>query len=478
MNKKIKKNLKILFTTVILILNSCQKEDLEESSLLNQNGSSVKEFSFKEAFLNPEFKNAYKKVTDPIYKISSKNREADTNFTIDSTSVKQVTSSGITTFTMAIRRKNNSTSFFENLIIQVKQADSTKAFISKFTPNQSPAFNQNHNASSFNGTIQVKEIQYNATTFSAKIFPNCITILLCDFEGTHLAGEKCAKTYEWVYCYGSDELGGTGSGAISTGSPGSGGTAGSQTGTSGNPNEQTNPLVSAPVVPKKELMQKPENCQTKKKLENDATFKYAMSNLLSYARNGSFETYNVMNNATNPTPTNNFTYNIQNGTLAAPELAYVGNINMQGVIHSHFGDLFSIFSGQDLYDLYIKLKNNPQITDNIFLGLVTSKNTAYLLQIEDRNTFIAFGDAYMPTERELARFMKDKMADKYGMYGNGNSATNELGFYKMMSDLNMGVNLSSAPISSTAPPSASLFDSWTTKFYDKKSGQIKILNCL
>ena len=254
MNTMFKQISKLLTFLLIIAMSSCQKDELNESITETKNTNLVKEFTFVQATQKTEFNNAYNKVSYGLHKINKNGRDSDSNFIIDSTTVKQITINGKTTYTIAIRRATPTPTYFENLIVQVSNIDSTRAFISKFTPAQKMVFNENHNTTSFQGTSEIKEIHYNGSIFSARIGNICITQMMCSYGGTeHPAGEKCGSSYPKTTCVeitGGSGQSGSGSGAGAGGYSGTGGTSGSSTSGSGsNGGSDSGQVYTAPVIP-------------------------------------------------------------------------------------------------------------------------------------------------------------------------------------------------------------------------------------
>lgn len=137
------KHLKLFLTFTILagFLFSCQEEEFYES---HSDSLKVNELTLKEAKQIPLFNRAYNKVMKGINQINSMSRIENVGFVIDSSDIKAVTVANATTYTMRIIRPTTTTTFFENLIINVTTQDSTKAFIAKYTPTEVSQYVQEH----------------------------------------------------------------------------------------------------------------------------------------------------------------------------------------------------------------------------------------------------------------------------------------------------------------------------------------------
>lgn len=380
--------------------------------------------------------------------------------------------------------RNNSPYLLENIVLSSIDSSGYELHFAQYNINQQE-LNQLKNGEAIN--LADKTVFFNITdnSFITNLFNKTIIIQegegdciissyysagsACGCDG-HSYGEHCTcprppTPSAWINVWGD-----CGGGDSSGGNSGDGGTNG---GGSPNPNE---PVSTTPVV---EAFEDEESCDLINKLQLDTDFKARMFNLVYAANNYSMEVCTVLTNNPDPHPTNNFTYSGPfSGDPYNPSMTYNADTNMVGLIHSHYSGLLSIFTAGDLQDLYINLKNYPAITDNIFLAVVTASNTAYLLQIKDRTAFIAFGDKYLSNDDDLRYFMTDIMYEKYKISPNASNKTNEDGFLKMMDKLNMGVSLASANFPTLSTPTSAVFDSWTKKKWDKKTGTVKTSKCI
>lgn len=445
---------------------------------------------FEEIMTNKKFVNSFSKLPKSKRNISNATlgrtvMENEYGFTIANKPAKVIENNGETSYTFLITRDTTNADSFENLVIQTDSLNTTKAVIIKYNLT-SPILSTEDNSYSFSSNSEIIPIVYNNATVSetAKIIIDCywISVLACNYGGSeHVAGINCTPAYTYFttnkVCNSYD---------IQDSSDSSGNTSGG--GDSPTPDSNydgsdpnihgngANSLNTAPVPPEVvEMVEDP--CDLIKKLQADTNFKGRMANLIDAARLWGFERCYVMYNAPTPTTTNNYTYQSFQGTANSPESGYTGDTTMQGIIHSHYNGLLSIFTAGDLQDLYFKLKNYPEITDDFFMGVVTSSNTAYLLQVPDRATFIAFGDKYLANDDKIKDFMKEKMLEKYNINPDNSNSDNELGFLKMMADLNMGISLASVDFSVSTPSAGTVFNTWTKKVYDKKTRTVIPSNC-
>lgn len=199
-------------------------------------------------------------------------------------------------------------------------------------------------------------------------------------------------------------------------------------------------IVTVPVVD--EVLQA--TCQKMTDLKNDDVFKQKMVILKTAVEQWSFEkAFTVYDDPTPNTAINqsdNFDYDEFQGSASNPYIDWVGNSTIKGYIHSHFNGLLSIFSAHDLVDMY-KTLLTPTVTDEFFYGVVTQSGTAYILQIDDRSSFIAFGNNYLSTTAKINVFLSDQIKSEYEISENNTNAVNELGFVRMLDELNAGLNI-------------------------------------
>ena len=243
----------------------------------------------------------------------------------------------------------------------------------------------------------------------------------CEYELT-----SWTATYNIVPCYVASNVGGSGDNGGS-GANGSGPTITTmpnttESGTNGNP------------------------CDKMKQLALDNGFRQKMNDLKQAANNYNFERiYTMYNNPNPPNQTDLYNYTETNGTVNNPSPNYVFSSDIKGIIHCHFNGLLNIFSPQDLKDLYEKLKL-ADITDDIIYGVVTPETASnpsksYIIRIQDREKFILFGNQNLNTFQDFKDFENDIYNKKFGITLGNSSSTNELQFMKMLSRLNIGIDI-------------------------------------
>ena len=255
---------KLLFMLCIMYsFLSCEK-DYEENKI-NQNNIKVKEYTFDQVNQKSIFNNSYLEVTQGIRNKISTSKSSENNpinFSIDSTTIKEITVGNKTTYTMFVVRDVQKTESFENFIVEVDNANNIRAFLIEYFPDTKTEHFHEHNSFILNGTKTVKQIEYDATIFQPLVqSTDCVSTLMCDYDHEHVAGANCTQTYLVIDCNkgGGGGFGGNGSGSGDTGSGGSGygnGGTGSGNGSGGgggssdsdNTNPPNDPIVTAPVL--------------------------------------------------------------------------------------------------------------------------------------------------------------------------------------------------------------------------------------
>lgn len=238
--KQKKKIIYLFLISSFITLISCNKdEDYFEE---NQNKTTkILEIKFDDLIKENKFKNAFlliPKKTKTV--INGKTvMEDQYGFTIADIPAKVIQDQNGTSYTLPIYRENQSSEYFENLVIKVDNSNQTSAYILKYTP-FNPAsiyFLNQHDSFHFEGNTSVVPIVYNSNQSNSstnKMIYECmsITSYYCCYGGTeHPAGANCANTYPktTTVCYSYDD------GTSTTGGGGGGGTGG---GTGGSTSHQ------------------------------------------------------------------------------------------------------------------------------------------------------------------------------------------------------------------------------------------------
>ncbi|HEX8561850.1 MAG TPA: hypothetical protein VF676_02615 [Flavobacterium sp.] len=466
---------------VVFVFAGCEQNE-EHSHEANGTSVVVAEKDFDELFAKDKFRTAIQKLPKTKNSINTGTEgrtamEDDYGFTISDKPVKIIETDTVTSYTMLINRYTVKEGSFENLVISVKAGtQETRAHILEYILSSDITRTEDGSVKFTTSDVKVTPILE-----ASKSSTVCMTIstLMCHYGGTdHQAGANCTQTF-WqtsTRCWtmsgggsggsgsssGSGGSGGSGGGAGGAGGGGGTGGAGDYSGNNGNgdgsgdtgsgtdPNagnegdehgpQEVTPIITAPVVDDED---EDTPCQKMTLLKNDAVFKQKMMTLKTAATQWSFEkTYTIYDDTTPndpPSQSDNFDYSEFQGTSFNPSAQYSYYPNIKGVIHSHYNGLLSVFSPTDLVDLY-NLLNNPQITEDLFYGVVTKSGTAYILQIGDRDAFLAFGLKYLSTQSKFYDFETRKFS-KYNIKPSNSNIANEEGFMEMLTDLNLGLNV-------------------------------------
>lgn len=157
----------ILFFGILLIMVNCQKVEFEQTHNLEEEDFSkwkLNKKSWQELQNNDSFNSAIRTVlknesfnNQGLYKTVM---EEQYGFTIDSTAIKEMVLDSITSYTMLIKREEESSLFFENLVVQINQ-DSVRAYIVKYNLLEAPSYNQGHDSYGINATTEITAINYN-----------------------------------------------------------------------------------------------------------------------------------------------------------------------------------------------------------------------------------------------------------------------------------------------------------------------------
>lgn len=206
-------------------------------------------------------------------------------------------------------------------------------------------------------------------------------------------------------------------------------------------------------------------CQLAELLEDDATFRAKMSQLVNEAntlnRETAFTFYKDVNG--------NSHYTYSQGPVGGDHVDLTFTQPIDGAIHQHynFNGALSIFSSQDLYALYqLYVGGNINNLETFTYGLVTHHGTRYMLKVDDVQTFINFLNNNFSTTAQFNSFNDDynlERSARLPIFGEVNGG--RIAFLKLLKDKNAGVKLFEAN---------SNFTSWTAK--KLQSNNITVVN--
>mgnify|MGYP005605670255 CR=1 FL=1 len=467
MRQKRKFTNKLLIFGIVFMLFGCSEDLYENENTFNSQGIKISKVSLKE----PKFQNKTKLIQE-VNKIKNKQTLASNSHRMvydsindfyfddeNGTLIENI--NGYESYTFKIVRETPIDSRLENVIFSKNQEGDFDTYLAKYPVSEEEI-----------KTLSTEEFENMETNFQilnkAMEYICITTTIYGGCSETHSNGYTCSGESVTHDCYNMSGGGGGGS-------SGDGGGTGSGTGTSG----QGGSVSTTPTGGGGGSNTTKNPCTTIKKLKNDFTFK-AKLGVLKNATANNFEKYSVVYN--DPTPNvhpgqeDAFDYVDSQGAANTSGAIYTGNADMQGVIHSHYQGLISIFSPGDLQDMYNQMVF-PDITDDFFIGVVTAEGTAYILQVLDRQAFINFGNQYLSNDKKTKDFLERKYDKKYNIKTTNSKEINEKNFLTMMNELNMGVSLAGTTYNPTTPTSPSLFNNLPVKTIDDMTQGVKNTNC-
>ncbi len=468
-----KKKIKILSTlslTLLLLFSSCEK-DLYDEAIQTERNIKISRVSIKDpvVFNNRNLMSEIQKVKEKQTINQATGRivyDSINNFYFDDENGIKVENGDYDSYTFKVEREAPIDSKLENLVFSKNKEGGFDTFLIKYPYSEE----QIKTLSSVEFENMQTEFQILNRTmlivcYVIKTYGNCTE--------THSNGVTCSSESVTYDCYSID----SGSGG-STGGGGFGGDFGSGTSGSYSSNEGS-PVLTSPNGGHATGNTANPPCTLINKLKKDVEFKNKLASFKNSAATDNFEKYSVIYNDPTPNTTtgqeDTYDYEDFQGAEDAQGGAYTGNSTMQGVIHTHYQGLSSIFSPDDLQDMYNQMIY-PDITDDFFIGVVTAQGTAYILQVVDRQAFINFGNQYLSTDKKIENFTDNFYKKKYNLTSS-NRANNEKNFLKMMNDLGTGLSLSGTTYMPSATTSPNLFSNLQVKTIDDLTQNVKNTNC-
>ncbi|WP_310556020.1 AHH domain-containing protein [Flavobacterium sp.] len=263
--------MKLLILTIItgLFLYGCQ-DDFEDHSTEPKQSITLKNYSLKEANKIPQFKIANSKARNELRKTrksskSCSSRASGDFIAIDSSTVSEISFDDFKSYTMLIEKEEDSQSYFENLVIHVKEEVVTEVFTVKYTPTQAPVFDETSKSYTIVGNIETNKVYGISTLYTGNgtdVDPdpsggggvlNCIWVMMCNGRNgggvgqEHRSTQDCHHSYLKRVCDLNMPVRSSCNAAsnYNTGN----GHGGSGTG-SGSNNITTNNPITTPVIPK------------------------------------------------------------------------------------------------------------------------------------------------------------------------------------------------------------------------------------
>lgn len=363
--------------------------------------------------------------------------EEQFGFTIDTAqAAKMIEANGYVTYTMLIKRDSVSNAFFENLLITVDSVDQKAAYTVKYNLT-SPIVIDEDGAYYFNSTKELTTLYDERMNFS---WLDCRNVVfpMCDRHGgsynydhVFMGWDTCTISYyhsEWI-CTIPGVPENEGGGTPPPPPPVE----------SGNNNGPGSPVT----IPLPELAN-PDNCQMVNMLSKDSGFRGRLNNLKIAAQPPANAEllYTVYPKVNVTNSLDKFNYMDYQGPPNSTEVTFPFLPDYSGFIHCHYSGLLSIFSPQDLRRLYhIVTDNIYSLNSSVFMGVVNSNGTAYIIQIDNVNEFVIFGNKELNKDADFASFETEKFNKKFNILNGNSESANEKNFIKMMSKLKIGINI-------------------------------------
>lgn len=481
MKKKIK-ILSALSLTMLLLFSSCEK-DLYDEAIQTERNIKISRVSIKDpaVFNNRNLMFEIQKVKEKQTLEQASSRivyDSINNFYFDDENGLKIESGEYESYTFKIYRdiENND---LENIIFTSKTNGEFDSKIIKYSLNEEQKENILNNEN-----VDLSNVSTQISSLSKVLYIPCFEFI------HHPAQINSAGGVEFSYIEvvevdcpdeGGGGVGGNGGTGGGTGEyNGPTGPIGSPwEGSSGEGGYGSDPILTSPNGGHATGNTANTPCNLIKNLKKDVEFKNKLASFKNSAATDNFEKYSVVYNDPTPNTTagqeDAYDYEDFQGAEDAQGGAYTGNSTMQGVIHTHYEGLTSIFSPDDLQDMYNQMIY-PDITDDFFIGVVTAQGTAYILQVVDRQAFINFGNEHLSSDERIRNFTSKFYKGKYNLTSS-NRANNEKNFLKMMDDLGTGLSLSGTTYMPSATTSPNLFSNLQVKTIDDLTQNVKNTNC-
>ena len=486
MKKKLRKITQVIPVFLLVLFCSCEKEN--DTVNPQQRNYSIKEYSFDTASKMAKSNNAFYKISDQLSKINKLDKSTSkiemNGIKVDSTTIREISIGDYTTYTMLVKRDEQTAGYFENIIIEVDGLEEIKTYLIKYTPSVPIEYVEAHDSYKFEGTMDAYQYPTclacpeddndgengsegnTGSGFSSNYV--CVTVMMCNqawdnqtYGIEHIATSDCTNTYPITVCGYTVGTSGGGGGTGGTGP--SGGQSGTGTGNTNSNSPTPSSPVTSPVVPKP-LDEK--KCALFNKLKNDAPFKdiiqilkngvnlnYEQGVALTNRPNG---TYSTITGVANPDEQYAVEFDVPNGTV------------IDILTHNHYTGGLTIFSPADLKQIYDYISTADVDQGDNYVSVVVTPNpqdtqdpkrpTVYAITITDRAKFIAYGNANFGTQTKFDIFdgifglEKDEWPlSGFGINENHTSAENEASFLKMVENSGLKVHKANADLSQWNP---------------------------
>lgn len=154
----------VLLLGISVLLWNCEKEEVTIGQ--QEKKYSIVEKSFNDFLYKEEFNVAINKIKElKKNKLKSKsvNNDSIYNFTIDNAAIREFKNSGKISYTFFITRKNPSSHFFENLVVQMDSLYNAKAYLLKYHNSSSTV-----NSKDYRNRVSVTPLDVKQLNFLSK----------------------------------------------------------------------------------------------------------------------------------------------------------------------------------------------------------------------------------------------------------------------------------------------------------------------
>ena len=180
----------------------------------------------------------------------------------------------------------------------------------------------------------------------------------------------------------------------------------------------------------------PNPCKTAKKLAKNTEFKEAFDALKSVVDAKAEGGYSFKVNGETVIDETYFQGKAGFGGIDIP----LPDEKIDGIIHSHFEGLLSVFSPDDLFTISRLYKEGKMVNPSTFtIGVVTNQGTQYLLMIEDLNKFGEYSSTLLGNNKGYDQY--SSIYKGFGIRETNSSEVNEKAFLHYLELTNSGLKL-------------------------------------
>jgi hypothetical protein len=129
--------------------------------------------------------------------LSKKQNDTLYNFMIDYSIIREIQVEDKTSYTFKVIRENTSNSSFENLVVISSNNKIENAYLIKYFPTKEIEYLENHNASSFEGNVNLIKLDLSNLNYNLKgTYCTEVSVPYCSWSYPHVAGVDCWSQQE------------------------------------------------------------------------------------------------------------------------------------------------------------------------------------------------------------------------------------------------------------------------------------------